>query len=174
MNYRKIWEAQYGKIPKDENGRTFEIHHKDGDRSNNSIENLQCVSIQEHYDIHYSQGDYGACYYIALIMKKTPQELSEIISKSNRRRILDGTLPLLNKENSKKWAKKRTEEGRNPFTGGNIQRISNKKRINEGTHNWLSNPNHPSLIKVKCPCCGKVTNRGNLKRWHSNCKEYVS
>jgi hypothetical protein len=67
MNYRKIWIDVYGKIPKDENGVTFEIHHKDGIRTNNEIENLMCLSIQSHFDIHYSQKDWFAC---KLILKK--------------------------------------------------------------------------------------------------------
>lgn len=54
-NYRKIYEQHYGPIPKDSDGRTYEIHHIDGDHSNNDPSNLKCVSIQEHYDIHHSQ-----------------------------------------------------------------------------------------------------------------------
>lgn len=54
-NYRKIWEDNFGPIPKDENGRSYEIHHKDGNTENNDLSNLMCVSIKEHYDIHYKQ-----------------------------------------------------------------------------------------------------------------------
>ena len=59
--HRTIYEANFGPIPKDETDRSYEIHHIDGDKNNNSIDNLKCVSIQEHYDIHYRQGDWGAC-----------------------------------------------------------------------------------------------------------------
>lgn len=55
MNYRKLWEDVHGKIPKDENGRTYDIHHIDGNRKNNSIENLICLSIEDHYKIHLKQ-----------------------------------------------------------------------------------------------------------------------
>lgn len=54
--YRKIWESHNGKIP-----QGFEIHHIDGNRNNNDISNLLCVSLEEHYNIHYKQGDYLAC-----------------------------------------------------------------------------------------------------------------
>lgn len=37
--YRKIWIEHFGEIPKDEYGITYEIHHKDRDRSNNDITN---------------------------------------------------------------------------------------------------------------------------------------
>lgn len=55
MNYRKIWENVYGPIPKDSLGRTFDIHHIDGNRKNNSIENLICLSLEDHYKIHLKQ-----------------------------------------------------------------------------------------------------------------------
>jgi hypothetical protein len=56
-HYRDIWRAEFGEIPKDVHGWSYEIHHIDGDRSNNSLENLRLVSIEEHYQIHLSQGD---------------------------------------------------------------------------------------------------------------------
>jgi hypothetical protein len=56
MHYRKIWETHHKiKIPEG-----FEIHHIDGDRDNNLIENLKCVSIEEHLEIHKKQEDWGA------------------------------------------------------------------------------------------------------------------
>lgn len=78
MSYRKIWEKHYGPIPKDDQGRSYEIHHIDKNRKNNSIENLQCVSIKEHYDIHYNQGDFWACVMIGKRMLLTPEEISNI------------------------------------------------------------------------------------------------
>lgn len=65
MKYRKIWEKANGKIPVDEKGRSYEIHHIDGNRNNNSLENLQCLSIEEHYKIHLEKGDYAAANLIA-------------------------------------------------------------------------------------------------------------
>ena len=43
--YRKIYENHYGTIPKDENGRSYEIHHIDVNHSNNDLHNLKLVSI---------------------------------------------------------------------------------------------------------------------------------
>lgn len=61
-NYRKIYEEFHGiKIPK-----FMEIHHVDGDHTNNNIDNLQLVTTQEHYDIHYAQQDYSACLMFIL------------------------------------------------------------------------------------------------------------
>ncbi len=82
-NYRKIWVHYNGPIPKDEKGRSYEIHHIDGNRKNNHISNLKCVSIQEHYEIHKSQGDGYACLRIAEKMKLSPEELSAIASEAS-------------------------------------------------------------------------------------------
>ena len=55
MNYRKLWEDANGPIPTDELGRSYEIHHIDGNRKNNCLSNLMCVSLDEHYEIHSKQ-----------------------------------------------------------------------------------------------------------------------
>jgi hypothetical protein len=70
MNYRKLWEKHYGPIPVDEQGRSYEIHHVDGNRKNNSLENLKCITIEDHYKIHLEQGDEIACHAIRLRMEK--------------------------------------------------------------------------------------------------------
>ena len=75
--HRKIYIKEYGSIPEG-----YEIHHIDGNHFNNEISNLKAVSKQEHYDIHYAQGDYGACHRIAQRMKLSKEEISEIASKA--------------------------------------------------------------------------------------------
>lgn len=45
--HRAVWEYYNGPIPKG-----FHIHHIDGDRSNNNIENLSCESAHEHLSNH--------------------------------------------------------------------------------------------------------------------------
>ena len=120
VNYRKIYESHYGSIPRDEQGRTYDIHHIDGDRTNNSIENLMAVSIAEHYRIHHAQKDWGACVLIANKMKKTPEELSILASLN---------------------AKKLLEEGDHIFQDSEfIQATSerNKKLAEVGEHPWQS------------------------------------
>jgi hypothetical protein len=42
----------------------IEIHHIDGNHQNNNIENLLAVTPEEHYNIHYQQGDYAAALLI--------------------------------------------------------------------------------------------------------------
>jgi hypothetical protein len=74
--HRKIYEQYHGiKIPKD-----MEIHHIDGNHTNNDINNLKLVTWQEHYDIHYSQGDWAACLLISGRHSIPPEERSKLAS----------------------------------------------------------------------------------------------
>ena len=82
-NYRKIYENHNGLIPKEVNGRTYEIHHIDGNHSNNSPSNLIAVTIQEHYEIHYNQHDWNACKMIKLRMDFTIDEIRELGRKGS-------------------------------------------------------------------------------------------
>ena len=78
MNYRKIWESVNGPIPRDESGFSYEIHHIDGNRKNNSIENLLCLSIKDHLQLHLDQEDWGAAALIARRLRLGPQYISDI------------------------------------------------------------------------------------------------
>lgn len=90
MNYRKIWEESNGQIPVDGDGRSYEIHHINGNREDNRIENLRCVSIQEHFDIHLSQGDYGAAAAIAARMNMSLDETAQLNSMAGKQAYQKG------------------------------------------------------------------------------------
>jgi HNH endonuclease len=45
--HRHVWEQHHGPIPKD-----HDIHHRNGDRTDNRIENLECVPRQSHGKMH--------------------------------------------------------------------------------------------------------------------------
>lgn len=197
-NYRKIYETHVGNIPKDEDGRTFDIHHIDGDRTNNAIDNLVALSIQDHYNIHYSQGDWMASWKIGIKMKISPEELSRLASNAARKRVEDethnflggiltrkrvenGTHNLLDKEAAKARAKKRVEDGTHNFLGGELQSNVQRRRLDDGTHNFLggelqqkrlANGTHNFTQQWQCEHCGKIgKNTSNYIRWHgSNCK----
>tara|TARA_R100000458_G_C8046574_1_gene95603 strand:- start:291 stop:497 length:207 start_codon:yes stop_codon:yes gene_type:complete len=47
MNYRKLYENNNGKIPKD-----WEVHHIDFNHNNNNIDNLIAVPKMVHIVIH--------------------------------------------------------------------------------------------------------------------------
>jgi|SaaInl3SG_22_DNA_1037383.scaffolds.fasta_scaffold16288_5 hypothetical protein len=90
-NYRRTWEMHNGPIPVDEKGRRYEIHHIDGDRSNNDISNLKCVTIEEHLEIHLSQGDLVEAALIAKRMRKfqTMKTLLEQAKAENKFTLQD-------------------------------------------------------------------------------------
>lgn len=174
--YRKIYEQHYGEIPREENGRTYDIHHIDGNHLNNDPENLKAVSLQEHYDIHHNMKDWGACIAIKMRMDSDPNLISEL----NKKRIEDGTHNFLGGH----LQRKRLEEGTHHFIGGEIARQGNQKRLTNGTHHLLGSSvnnkmlaegKHPSQMKLQCPHCDKVVDSPNYVRWHGDfCKQKIS
>lgn len=73
--HRKIFVKNYGPIPEG-----YDIHHIDGNHDNNDPINLKAVSLREHFDIHYSQGDYAAANRIAQRMGMSKEERSKLCS----------------------------------------------------------------------------------------------
>lgn len=116
IDYRRIYSSIHGTIPTDLDGRSFDIHHIDYDHTNNNPSNLIAVSIQEHYNIHYTNGDYGACARIAARLNMQPAEISILVSKQQQKRVAEGS---------------------HHFLGGKIQQAKNKRLVDEGTHNFL-------------------------------------
>lgn len=92
-NYRAIWRKHHGPIP-----HGHHIHHIDGNSSNNDIANLACITMFEHYLIHHTQGDYGACWAMARTghLKLSPKERSELSKLVQHNRLEDGTHHFLN------------------------------------------------------------------------------
>ncbi len=185
--YRKIYEQHNGPIPREENGRSYEIHHIDGNHNNNELKNLRCISIKEHYDIHYSQKDWGACFKIAKRMNLSAEEISDIATKSNLKTMANGTNPFSKKEVRMKGTLAAREVHlekikNNEFhlQSGKIQSANGKERVAAGTHNLLGpemnrrmieDGSHPSKIKVTCPHCGKSGGKpGMMTRHFDKCK----
>jgi hypothetical protein len=160
-NYRSVWEAVYGEIPTDAFNRSFEIHHIDGNRDNNEISNLQCVSIDEHYDIHFQQGDFGACHLIAKRKATSSRELSQIVSDLNKRRIGEKN-PFFGKKHTqdvKDRISKQMSGKNHPFFGK--KRPDFAKKVSAALKGKVRSPEHCANIrKAKI---GKAT-----KQWKYN------
>ena len=60
LEHQIVWEAEHGPIPKDKHGDTFHIHHLDKNPNNNSIDNLICLSHEDHIKLHKFFNDKGA------------------------------------------------------------------------------------------------------------------
>jgi hypothetical protein len=159
--YRRLWEKNFGPIPLDEKGISFEIHHIDRDSSNNELSNLQCVSLQEHYDIHFAQGDYWACQAISFRLKMPEEERLQMIKLSalSRKGILRPDMtgnnnPMRNPEYVKNFS---------DATKGMPKSSEGRAAIALGHRNR-------SLKKIECNFCHIITNDVNYKRWHGeNC-----
>lgn len=148
--YRKIWEEAYGPIPVDESGKSFEIHHINGNHDDNRLENLACISIKEHFDIHWNQGDYMAAYAISRRMEWRP-DINEI-----QRKALS--------EQARIAALKKVADGTHNFLGGKIQSAHQRRRKLNGTHNFVnSNPcriiNEDGTIETKVSVIDRQGNK---------------
>lgn len=195
LNYRKIYEAHHGPIPKDELGRSYHIHHINGNRSDNSLKNLKCVSVEEHFAIHLSQGDYAACIRLGKILDKSAEELSRISSENQKKKVKSGTHVFLNSEVQselgKRSFKKQKEEGTHLFLQKGYQQALAIKRVQNGTNPFLKRKdgssvasdnmlngtsawckkNNPNYFYVCCLNCEKEVNIPIFHRNHeTNCR----
>lgn len=147
--YRKIYESHVGEIPLDDEGRRYHIHHIDGNRLNNSVENLVALSIRDHYDIHYSQGDWMACHRLAKLLNKSFDDLSELSSKTQRKLVEEGKHIFLGGDIARITQRKLVAAGIHPWQNGDKQRENNLKRVKEGKHNWQdSNKQREKQLKL--------------------------
>jgi len=158
--YRKIWIENYGPIPVDANGRSYEIHHIDGNRGNNDLSNLMCVSIDEHYDIHEKQGDFAACMAIVQrrkeLLKDRKKQLSELGKKMWENEDYRNKMSLAskaawdgNEERKKQTGERRSKLNQEMFAKGthpfqkewlkdHVQKLADicRDRVAKGTHNF--------------------------------------
>lgn len=157
-NYRKLWEDAFGPIPYDSYGRRMEIHHIDGDRNNNDLSNLKLVTINEHYDIHYDNGDWAACQSILNRMNVSPSEKSKKCSDLAKQRFAEGTHHFLNPEFIKADSLRKSMRNRgsgNPMYGKKQSEEtlrkrseSHKKRVAQGMHH-LQSDEHRNRMRDK-------------------------
>ena len=190
--HRKIWQQHRGPIPRDESGRSLEIHHIDGDHSNNDISNLKLVTIEEHYEIHYDQGDWNACLRMSYRMGISPEEKSDLAKKNARKRVVEGTHHWVGPKHNQDLISR----GIHPFLDREAARQRNLQRIAKGTHNLIGDANpvhgliangkhhfqndnpvhkllqsgsHAARIKLSCVFCKKLCSKNNFNRLHRNC-----
>ena len=113
--YRKIYKEFHGEIPVDSDGRPYDIHHLDGNVENNTPENLVALSIDEHYQVHYDQGDYGSAWAISQRMKISHAERSEIGKKAVQVFIDNGGHTDESKDKVRKYQQSKVDDGTHVF-----------------------------------------------------------
>lgn len=146
-HYRKIYINHYGQIPKDEFGRSYDIHHIDGNRNNNDPTNLIALSLKEHFDVHYAQGDYPACRLIAnRLLKPHEKSKGKILSEEHKQKISNSlTGRKHSEETKKKIADANRGKSRPKKIGWRTHSEETKKKIGESNkkskpRSRLSNP----------------------------------
>jgi len=154
-NYRKIYEQHYGPIPEEANGRSYEIHHIDGNHTNNDPSNLQAVTLQEHYNIHYAQSDWSACQIMSVRMSKSPTEISELVGRASRDRVAKGIHHWQDKEEASRRNKKRIAQGNHPFIDSELQRMQGIKGGHSLARKRKTDPELDRKIKAIMSANGK-------------------
>jgi len=168
-NYRKLYESVYGKIPKDDLGRSYEIHHIDGNHKNNSIENLLCISIEEHYNIHFFQGDFNAANLVAKRMNLPYLKVVGFKSPHSEETKQKLRKPKNNRENYKKPKSLQHKESIRLARLGTTRNSNTKLKLSLCKVGKTPSQN---LIKAVCPFCNKEGQQIAMKRWHfTNCKQ---
>ena len=158
VNYRKFWEAANNTtIPKG-----YHIHHIDGNHNNNDINNLVCVSAEEHHNIHLVQGD-----IVALNGKfiQGASEAGKLGGTKLRPRWEEG-----NKKKTLSDALKKsyTETGGSKLRGKNIS-DSHKKNISikvTGEKNPMYGKTHTDEVK-------KILSESSSKRIGTKSNRYM-
>ena len=123
--YRKLWEKMNNKKIPD----GYHIHHLDGDKTNNDIKNLVCVSPKDHFEIHRknfemygNKKDYFSMTYLQRYLdekidfsKYKRPEISEkhrqAIKKANTGRSHTNYLEKHSDETKKKMSEFRSKNG---------------------------------------------------------------
>jgi hypothetical protein len=168
--YRKIWEQNFGNIPKDEFGRTYEIHHLDGNNNNNDINNLLCVSIKEHYNIHYEKGDFGACVMIAKRMNLPANYISNI-QKGVKRPGIGGV-----KKRTIPWNKGIHGYKLNITDIGRLKKISATKSNSKIKDDDIKRiiTDYVNNVEIEDSEIGKIMGNGKIYTYkRAFCKRYV-
>ena len=176
VNYRWIWEKNHGPIPKDENGISYQIHHIDGNRDNNDLSNLMCVSLDEHIEIHKNQGEMESVSFLEQMRGnittgwKHSDETKNKISEIQKQQYANGERihPMLGKKRPD--VVQRNKQGHSD----EIRKKMSEIKKNNPTNYWLGKSrkgmvqNHPTY---ECPHCGKIGKGTAMKRFHfDNCK----
>lgn len=80
--HRIVWEKYYGKIPKG-----YVIHHIDGNKLNNKIENLQLMLLSEHAKMHAIKNKLGKNRVGNIPPNKTSKDVIQKIKELRKKQV---------------------------------------------------------------------------------------
>lgn len=165
--YRRIWEEHHAACILS----GMHIHHIDGNRDNNDPSNLLLCSPREHYEIHLSQGDYGAAIMLwKNFLQDTDIDIrkiaSERLKRTHRERKACDPIAYAAEQSRRSKGKKRSQQQKENYVEGA------KKRLADPTfRSRLSSACKGPRKKRTCNHCGKIGSGGNMGRYHfDNCK----
>ena len=169
--HRYVWEYYNGcKIPKG-----FDVHHIDGNKDNNDISNLTCITRKRHNQIHSDSKTW------------TEQQLKEARERMDHARKYASEWH--KSEEGRAWHREQYEK-----TLGKAKQIKTKRiceycgktyeTISTGNSRFCSNKCKSAWrrkaglddIEVECVFCGKKfkTNKYNPKKYCSNnCRSHI-
>lgn len=138
-----IWEKANGKVP---NG--YQIHHKDGNKDNNELDNLQLLTRSEHMKLHINEKD------------------KEWLKKNLNEKARPKAIEWHKSEKAKEWHKKHYEEIKNKMhilKEYSCQTCGRKYKSTQVNSKFCSNAckskwrrkNGVDLIMNNCVICGK-------------------
>jgi hypothetical protein len=163
--YRKIWEKHFGEIPIDENGRSYEIHHIDGNRKNNSIKNLKCVSIEEHLQIHLDQKDEAAIHAITIRMNGNSKGWKH--SEETKKKMKQSAMGKPGTNVGRIWSKETNEKRSNSLKGKKrSQEVILKLRKPKSTTEKMKG----TRKKIHCPNCNLMLGSSGIGMHLKKCK----
>ena len=183
--YRKIYQHHYGAIPREANGRAYEVHHIDGNHSNNDPVNLCAITINEHYQKHLDAGDFGACALIATRMDLSPDQISKIATdynldrvdsgthpfvggnvqrQMNAERVKNKTHPFMKRADGSSASSDQVKNGTHPALSGELGRRNNKKMLNDGTHPFMKRADGSSIASDRAKAGTNPLQGGTIQR----------
>lgn len=160
--HRVVWEDNNGKIPDG-----YQVHHKDHNRDNNSIENLELMSQAEHMRMHtlerIASGD--------IDVEKATKRIHEAAREWHKSAEGRAWHSVHAKECAKKWAKvtKKCQVCGKEYEVVSISAKKSKFCSNNCKSAWRRKLGVDNETRV-CPNCGKsfTTNKYNKTKFCSS------
>ena len=94
--HRIIWERAFGKIPEG-----YVIHHKDGNKHNNDLSNLQLMKSSEHKALHAQMKVCGE--YVGHVLSKEERKMRHLESDKRWRGKDPERAKALHRENQRRY-----------------------------------------------------------------------